>query len=88
MLSNIRVVLVGTSHPGNIGSTARAMKTMGLSNLYLAEPRVQPDGHSIALAAGAADLIKDLTLEFNKARQAAITNEILEIVGGANALKS
>ena len=61
MLSNIRVVLVGTSHPGNIGSVARAMKTMGLSNLYLAEPRVEPDGHSIALAAGASDILKDLT---------------------------
>ncbi|MDR8524344.1 tRNA (cytosine(32)/uridine(32)-2'-O)-methyltransferase TrmJ [Shewanella fidelis] len=58
MLSNIRVVLVGTSHPGNIGSTARAMKTMGLSNLYLAEPKVEPDGHSIALAAGASDILK------------------------------
>ncbi|NKF52417.1 tRNA (cytosine(32)/uridine(32)-2'-O)-methyltransferase TrmJ [Shewanella sp. WXL01] len=61
MLSNIRVVLVGTSHPGNIGSTARAMKTMGLTNLYLAEPRVEPDGHSIALAAGAADILENLT---------------------------
>ncbi|MGL5047700.1 MAG: tRNA (cytosine(32)/uridine(32)-2'-O)-methyltransferase TrmJ [Shewanella sp.] len=60
MLSNIRVVLVGTSHPGNIGSTARAMKTMGLSTLYLAEPRVEPDGHSIALAAGASDILKHL----------------------------
>ncbi|MCL1059078.1 MULTISPECIES: tRNA (cytosine(32)/uridine(32)-2'-O)-methyltransferase TrmJ [Shewanella] len=58
MLSNIRVVLVGTSHPGNIGSTARAMKTMGLSTLYLAEPRVTPDGHSVALAAGASDILK------------------------------
>lgn len=58
MLSNIRVVLVGTSHPGNIGSTARAMKTMGLSNLYLAEPKVEPDGQSIALAAGASDILK------------------------------
>lgn len=58
MLSNIRVVLVGTSHPGNIGSTARAMKTMGLSTLYLAEPRVEPDGHSVALAAGASDILK------------------------------
>ena len=61
MLSNIRIVLVGTSHPGNIGSTARAMKTMGLSNLYLAEPRVEPDGQSIALAAGASDILKNLT---------------------------
>lgn len=58
MLSNIRVVLVGTSHPGNIGSTARAMKTMGLSTLYLAEPKVAPDGHSVALAAGASDILK------------------------------
>lgn len=60
MLSNIRVVLVGTSHPGNIGSTARAMKTMGLSTLYLAEPRCEVDGQSIALAAGASDILKHL----------------------------
>ncbi|MGI2260001.1 tRNA (cytosine(32)/uridine(32)-2'-O)-methyltransferase TrmJ [Shewanella sp. GXUN23E] len=60
MLSNIRVVLVGTSHPGNIGSVARAMKTMGLSNLYLAEPRCEPDGQSVALAAGACDILKEL----------------------------
>lgn len=60
MLSNIRVVLVGTSHPGNIGSVARAMKTMGLSNLYLAEPRCEPDGQSVALAAGACDILQSL----------------------------
>ncbi|KFZ37133.1 tRNA (cytidine/uridine-2'-O-)-methyltransferase [Shewanella mangrovi] len=59
MLSNIRVVLVGTTHSGNIGSVARAMKTMGLSSLYLAEPKVTPDGQSIALAAGASDILKD-----------------------------
>ncbi|RYV01808.1 tRNA (cytosine(32)/uridine(32)-2'-O)-methyltransferase TrmJ [Shewanella sp. OPT22] len=61
MLNNIRVVLVGTSHPGNIGSVARAMKTMGLTNLYLAEPRTEVDGQSIALAAGAADILQNLT---------------------------
>ena len=61
MLNNIRVVLVGTSHPGNIGSVARAMKTMGLSNLYLAEPRTEIDGQSIALAAGAADILQNVT---------------------------
>jgi len=38
MLSNIRVVLVSTSHPGNIGAAARAMKTMGLARLYLVAP--------------------------------------------------
>ncbi len=62
MLSNVRIVLVSTSHPGNIGSAARAMKTMGLSQLVLAEPRVQPDGQSIALAAGASDLLKNLVV--------------------------
>ena len=43
MLDNIRIVLVNTSHTGNIGSTARAMKTMGLSNLYLVDPVSAPD---------------------------------------------
>ncbi len=61
MLNNIRVILVGTSHPGNIGSVARAMKTMGLTNLYLAEPRTEVDGQSIALAAGAADVLQNIT---------------------------
>jgi tRNA (cytidine32/uridine32-2'-O)-methyltransferase len=37
-LDNIRIVLVNTSHPGNIGGVARAMKNMGLSRLYLVEP--------------------------------------------------
>lgn len=60
MLSNIRVVLVGTSHPGNIGSVARAMKTMGLTSLYLAAPRCEPDGQSVALAAGACDILQGL----------------------------
>lgn len=57
MLENIRIILVETSHTGNMGSTARAMKTMGLSNLYLVNPLVQPDSHSIALSAGASDVI-------------------------------
>lgn len=53
----IRIVLVGTQHPGNIGSAARAMKTMGLSNLVLVAPRRFPDPEAEALAAGAADVI-------------------------------
>ena len=57
MLENIRIVLVNTSHTGNIGSAARAMKTMGLSNLYLVDPVKAPDGHSSALAAGAGDVL-------------------------------
>ncbi|MFT2090453.1 tRNA (cytosine(32)/uridine(32)-2'-O)-methyltransferase TrmJ [Paraglaciecola sp. 2405UD69-4] len=57
MLENIRVVLVNTSHTGNIGSAARAMKTMGLSNLVLVDPVSPPDGKSSALAAGAGDVL-------------------------------
>jgi tRNA (cytidine32/uridine32-2'-O)-methyltransferase len=57
MLENIRIVLVNTSHTGNIGSTARAMKTMGLSNLVLVDPVSPPDGHASALAAGAGDVL-------------------------------
>ena len=57
MLHNIRIVLVETSHTGNMGSTARAMKTMGLTNLWLVNPLVKPDSQAIALAAGASDVI-------------------------------
>lgn len=52
-----RIVLVGTQHPGNIGSAARAMKTMGLEELALVAPERFPDPQAYALAAGAADLI-------------------------------
>ena len=58
MLQNIRIVLVETSHSGNIGSAARAMKTMGLSNLYLVSPKSVYE-QSIALAAGADDIVRN-----------------------------
>jgi TrmH family RNA methyltransferase len=54
----IRIVLVGTQHPGNIGSAARAMKTMGLSNLVLVAPKRYPDPEATALAAGALDILE------------------------------
>lgn len=53
----IRVVLVATSHPGNIGATARAMKTMGFTNLYLVSPKIFPDKNAFVMAAGACDLL-------------------------------
>ena len=62
MLDNIRIVLVNTSHTGNIGSTARAMKTMGLSDLYLVDPVSAPDGKSSALAAGAGEVLANATI--------------------------
>ena len=56
---SIRIVLVATSHPGNIGSTARAMKTMGLQRLYLVSPKSFPDQHAHELAAGADDVLQN-----------------------------
>jgi len=52
-LSNIRIVLVETSHPGNIGAAARAMFNMELSNLYLVKPRTFPHEEATARATGA-----------------------------------
>jgi tRNA (cytidine32/uridine32-2'-O)-methyltransferase len=57
MLDKFRIVLVNTSHTGNIGSVARAMKTMGISNLYLVNPVTAPDSKAMALAAGATDIL-------------------------------
>lgn len=57
-LSSIRIVLIATSHPGNIGSTARAMKTMGLNSLYLVNPKSFPDYKAKEMAAGADDLLE------------------------------
>ena len=53
----IRIVLVGTQHPGNIGSAARAMKTMGLHRLVLVAPERYPHADAQAMAAGAGDLL-------------------------------
>ena len=57
VLDNIRVVLVETSHPGNIGATARAMKTMGLRHLVLVQPKRFPDPQALWRAAGGEDVL-------------------------------
>ncbi|MBK8286189.1 MAG: RNA methyltransferase [Ahniella sp.] len=59
MLSHLLIVLVETSHPGNIGSTARAMKNMGLKRLALVAPREFPHEEATALAAGADDVLAE-----------------------------
>jgi tRNA/rRNA methyltransferase len=61
LLSQIRIILVRTSHPGNVGQVARAMANMGLSELYITSPRFadmtrQPD--AISLASGATDVLE------------------------------
>ena len=57
MLDNIRVVLVRTFHSGNIGSAARAMKTMGLSNLYLVNPKEYQQDQALQMAMSADDIV-------------------------------
>ena len=62
MLNRIRIILVSPSHPGNIGSAARAMKTMGLTRLYLVDPKVFPHSDATALAVGANDLLESASV--------------------------
>ncbi len=54
---NIRIVLIGTTHPGNIGATARAMKTMCMDQLYLVNPQRYPSAEATARASSANDLL-------------------------------
>ena len=57
MPHDIRIVLVETSHPGNIGAVARAMKNMALDDLVLVRPREFPHPDATARASGADDLL-------------------------------
>jgi len=59
MLDNIRIVLVNTHHPGNIGSAARAMKNMGITRLYLVDPKNFPSFEASQLASSATDVLKN-----------------------------
>ncbi len=58
-LERVRVVLCETSHPGNIGAAARAMKTMGLSHLVLVKPKHFPHADAEAFASGALDVLRE-----------------------------
>lgn len=81
MLTNVRIVLVETSHPGNIGAAARAMKTMGLRSLWLVRPAQFPHADATARASGADDVLAE-------ARVCASLSEALagcRLVAGASA---
>ena len=54
---DVRIILVGTTHPGNIGAVARAMKNMGLRDLALVAPRTFPHDDATARASGAEDVL-------------------------------
>ena len=72
--SKVKIVLVETSHPGNIGSAARAMKTMGFSNLYLVNPKCEINEISYAMASHAGDILDN----------AHVSNNLSEVLGNCN----
>lgn len=59
-LDRIRLVMVNTTHPGNIGAAARAIKNMGLSKLVLVEPKEFPSPKAVWRAAGATDVLENV----------------------------
>lgn len=81
MLSNFKVILVETSHPGNIGAVARAMKNMQMNQLRLVNPKFFPHADATARASGADDLLRNAAI--HSSLQAAIAD--CEIVLGASA---
>ena len=74
MTTLVRIVLIDPSHPGNIGSVARAMKNMALTDLVLVRPRSFPHAEATALAAGADDILS----------QARIVATVAEAIGDAS----
>ena len=86
MSSNINIVLVKTSHPGNIGSTARAMKTMGLKNLTLVQPKNFPSDIAKAQAVGCVDILNNANI--TKVLKDALSSSKLAIGFSARARKS
>lgn len=62
MLSHIKIVLVETSHPGNIGAVARAMKNMCMFNLCLVSPKIFPSAEATSRASGADDILANVTV--------------------------
>ena len=65
MKLTVKIVLVETSHPGNIGATARAMKNMGLNDLVLVKPECFPDEAATARASGAHDILENAKITDN-----------------------
>ncbi|WP_017430235.1 RNA methyltransferase [Vreelandella jeotgali] len=85
MLSRLRIVLVQTFHPGNIGAAARAMKTMGLTELVLVNPRAFPDDEATRLAAGAADVVENARVVGSLTEA---VNDCVQVVGASARLRS
>jgi tRNA/rRNA methyltransferase len=76
-LDNVRIVLVETSHPGNIGAAARAMKVMGLSRLALVNPKCAIDDEARARASGALDVLE--AAEVHDGLDAALADTVMAV---------
>jgi len=72
----VQIVLVETSHPGNIGSVARAMKNMGLANLSLINPKKFPHQDATALAGNATDVLDNAKI-FSSIQEAVNTSKVI-----------
>ncbi len=81
MFDNINIVLVNTSHPGNIGSSARAMGVMGLSNLSLVNPKEYPSEVAEAMAVGCTTILNDARVFQNLPE--ALENKMINIAFSA-----
>lgn len=81
----ISIVLVRTTHPGNIGATARAMKTMGLADLRLVAPKVFPAAEVTARAAGADDIL-DMASVYESLREA--VSDCAQVYGTSARMRS
>lgn len=75
-LSKVNIVLTDTSHPGNIGSAARAMKNMGLQQLSLVNPFIFPSDHATALSAGGKDILHNANV-YHSLAEALQNNKIV-----------
>ena len=84
-LKNIRVVLINTAHPGNIGASARAMKNMGLNQLILVQPKDFPSGVAVGRAASATDILESAVVV--DSLQAAVADCGLVICASARSRK-
>jgi TrmH family RNA methyltransferase len=62
LLAHIKIVLVETTHPGNIGAVARAMKNMNMTNLWLVSPKIFPSADATSRASGADDVLANASV--------------------------
>ena len=75
-LNSVKIVLVGTTHPGNIGAAARAMKNMGIKNLSLVQPKKFPSDVAIYRSKAAKDILENAQV-FNNLEEAIFDCELV-----------